>query len=80
MQGKDSEFFTPILSQVSNPVTEKAEDMFLTVVDKHAPIVTRRVRGKSLPWLTPEIKNLMREREYQHKKAIKTNNEVHWSR
>ena len=48
------------------------KDMFLTVVDKHAPIVTRR--------LTPEIKNLMREREYHHKKAIKTNNEVHCSR
>ena len=46
----------------------------------HVCHVTRRVRGKSLPWLTPEIKNLMREREYHHKKAIKTDNEVQWSR
>ena len=32
------------------------KDLFLTAADKHAPIVTRRVRGRSVPWLTPEIK------------------------
>ena len=55
------------------------KDHLLTVADKHAPVVTRRVRGKTLPWLTPEIKNLMQEREHFHKKAIKTNKEIHWS-
>ena len=40
-----------------------ATPLFLTVADKHAPIVARRVRGKSLQWLTAEIKNLMKERE-----------------
>ena len=38
-----------------------------------------KLRGKSLPWLTPKIKTLMQEREYYHKKASKTNNKVHWS-
>ena len=49
-----------------------------TVADKHAPIITRRVRAKTIPWLTPEIKSLMHDSEYSHKKALKTNNEAHW--
>ena len=31
------------------------KDLFLAAADKRAPIVTRRVRGRSVPWLTPEI-------------------------
>lgn len=41
--------------------------MFLTVADKHAPVITRRVRERSVAWLTPEIKKLMHEQEYHHK-------------
>ena len=37
------------------------------------------VRGISLPWITREVKDLMKERDYYQKKAIKTNQEVHWS-
>ena len=51
----------------------------LTAADKHAPIVTRRVRGRSVPWLTPEIKDLKHKHDYEHKKAISTNSELHWS-
>ena len=52
----------------------------MTVADKHAPVATRRVRGFSVPWLTSSIKELMTERDYHHKKAIKTNQELHWSK
>ena len=45
----------------------------------NAPVVNRRVRGRSLPWITPTIKDLMKKRDYHHKKAIKTNKELHWS-
>ena len=55
------------------------KDLFLTAADKHAPIVTRRVRGRSVPWLTPEIKDLMHKRDHEHKKVISTNSELHWS-
>ena len=40
---------------------------------------TRRVRGYSVPWLTRDLKNLMIKRDNEHKKAIQTNNELHWS-
>ena len=54
-------------------------DLFMTVADTHAPVETRRVRGRSLPWITPCIKELMKQRDYHHKKAISTNKELHWS-
>ena len=55
------------------------KDLFLTAADKHAPIVTRRVRGYSVPWLTSDLKQLIHERDYHHKKALSTNKELHWS-
>ena len=34
-----------------------------------------------MPWLIPEIKGLMHkgDYDYEHKKAISTNGELHWS-
>ena len=55
------------------------KDLFLTAADKHAPIVTRRVRGYSVPWLTSDLKKVMQKRDCHHKKALITNKELHWS-
>ena len=68
------------MESTSNEACIVFKDLFLTVADKHAPVATRRVRGFSVPWLTPSIKELMTERDYHHKKAIKTNQELHWSK
>ena len=51
----------------------------MSVADSNAPVLTRRVRGRSLPWITPTIKDLMKRRDYYHKKAIHTNNEIQWN-
>jgi exonuclease III len=85
----DSELFKTDLSYVPwdilemEPNPEEAwnsfKDLFKTVADSHAPVSTRRVRGRSLPWITREVKNLMKERDYYHKKAMKTNQEIYWS-
>lgn len=45
----------------------------------YAPVLKWRVRGKSLPWITHDIKDLMRQRDYHHRKAINKNEECHWS-
>lgn len=31
------------------------KDMFMSVVDKHAPMKTRKVRSNAIPWLTKEV-------------------------
>ena len=55
------------------------KDMFMTVADNHAPVIKQRVRDKLLPWITAHIKDLMKQRDYCKKMAIKTNEECHWS-
>ena len=52
---------------------------FVSVADRHAPIIQRRVRGiDNCPWLNKEIKSVMRQRDYFHSKARKTNNSEDW--
>ena len=55
------------------------KQLFTEVADSHAPKIHVRVRGQRVPWLTREVKQLMKERDYFHKLALKTNNESHWS-
>ena len=48
----------------------------MTLADCNAPVVNRRVRGRSFRWITPAIKDLMKKCDYQNKKAIKTKKEI----
>ena len=85
----DPEIFRADLSRVpwhvieleSNPEDAwiSFKELFMSVADSNAPVLTRRVRGRSLPWITPTIKGLMKRRDYHHKKAIHTNNELDWN-
>lgn len=40
--------------------------------DKYAPLITKRVKSKPAPWLTPEIKTLMNDRDKLLRKYRKT--------
>ena len=60
------------LEQIPNEAWLSFKDLFLTAADKDAGIVTRHVCGRSVPWLLPEIKDLMHKRDYEYKKAIST--------
>ena len=46
--------------------------------NKHAPPTTLRVKGRQLPYLTYEIKQLCRQRDYIKKRAIKTGSIYLW--
>ena len=53
---------------------------FLGICNRHAPLISTRVRNKHSPWITNDIVKLMYKRDYAHKKAIRaTNNEVLWN-
>ena len=39
-----------------------------------------RIRGNSLPWITPNIKNLMKARDFHKKKAVEFNSQLHWAK
>ena len=53
--------------------------LFLSVVDKHAPIRMKRVRSSERPWVTPQLKKYMYERDKLKKKATITNDPFDWT-
>ena len=56
------------------------ETTFVLVADRHTPVIQRRVRGRdNCPWLNKEIKSVMRQRDYFHSKAKKTNLSEDWA-
>ena len=53
-------------------------DSFNEVSNRHAPLVTRRLKSKSCPWITTDIVKLIHERDYAHKSFRKTHNQSYW--
>ena len=51
---------------------------FNAILDHHAPVRNMRVRQSSVPWLTFEIKKMMKERDYHKNHAIKYGSHNHW--
>ena len=52
--------------------------LFTEACDKHAPLKTTTVRGDPCPWMSNYVKDMMRQRDYLHCKAIKTKSESDW--
>ena len=46
-------------------------NLFLTTLDMHAPFSEIRIRGNNLPYITAEMRQLIRTRDYLKKKANK---------
>ena len=45
---------------------------FLDVLNKHALVSNIKVKGDNLPYITVEVRQLARQRDYLRKKANKT--------
>lgn len=56
------------------------KNAFVNIVDKHAPRIRLKIRNKPSPWITPEIKSKMHERDFLKKKASQTNLAQDWSK
>ena len=52
--------------------------LFSEVAESHAPIRTTQVRGFSIPWLNPNISDLMSKRDCHLKKAKGNKCSIHW--
>ena len=50
----------------------------IQIINTHAPLSQKTVRGKSCPWLNNVIKSKMKERDYQLRKARRTNDAIDW--
>ena len=55
---------------------EFVQNFIKNIVDKHAPVKEKLVRGKDCQWMTKEIKQEVKNRDYCLKKAQRTNTEM----
>ena len=53
--------------------------ILLNVFSHHAPIISKRVKGRHCPWLTPEVKTQMNRKDQLLRKARASNNKNVWS-
>ncbi|PFX25317.1 Retrovirus-related Pol polyprotein [Stylophora pistillata] len=85
----DENIFLADLNSVPWHVIENEEDiddavfiwnqLFSEIADLHAPVKRRRIRGVPLPWLNDKINEVMKDRDFHHRKAVKTNSVYHWA-
>ena len=55
------------------------KNIFSTVIDRHAPLRSKRVRSSKSPWITSHLKQRMHERNILKKKAIRSNDPNDWT-
>ena len=53
--------------------------LFQYVLNNHAPIKQIKIHSRPNPFVSTEIKGLMNTRDMWHKRAIKTNDRLHWN-
>ena len=62
-----------------NEMWEFWKNQFLTCIDKHAPIRSKRIGNKKSPWITHELIRKMRKRDFLKKKAERTKDQYCWN-
>ena len=70
-----------LIEQEHNPDTawDIWQHMFLDIANSHAPLKKKRVKGISSPWITPELKRLMFQRDKLKKLASRFPTDCNWT-
>ena len=61
-----------LVSNDANKIWLMWKNLFLSALDKHAPTTSMRLRDCKAPYITSELKSLIRQRDYLKAKANKT--------
>ena len=64
------------LSISVNEAWASLRDTLQRCIDKHAPLISKRVKGRLCPWLTPDVKKEMNLRDGLLRKAHRTSQEI----
>ena len=62
-----------------NDQVDVLNKLFLDTLSEHAPVKRIKIKSRPNPFITPEIKQLMKTRDSWQKKARKTNDKLHWN-
>ena len=66
-------------SSCVNAAWSTLKNILQQCIDKHAPLIEKKVKGRLCPWLTQEVKREMNLRDGLLRKARRTNCEHDWS-
>ena len=69
------------IGDVSSDVNELWQmwlDFFLAILNKHSPTVTLKIRGKTVPYVTSEIRKMIRQRNFLQAKANNNGSKYLW--
>ena len=69
---KNTDFSTVYMEENPNNSWKNLKNILLKTFNKHAPIISKRVKGKKSPWLTTSIKKEMNSRDLLHRKFRKS--------
>ena len=61
-----------------NDMRREWKEMFLSCVDNHAPLKSKRVRRMQCPWITGELRCKTRRRDFLKKKAVFSSDSAAW--
>ena len=53
--------------------------LFSEILNEHAPVKRIKIKSRPNSFVTPEIRQLMKTRDKWHKRAITTNDRLHWN-
>ena len=71
---QDGVYNTNSLNQSLNVMKSIQKD----TIDRHAPFVTKHVKGNKSPWMAKEIKRHMNKRDPLYRKARKPKKQLDW--
>ena len=69
---KNTDFSTVYMEENPNNSWKNLKNILLKTFNKHAPIISKRVKGKKSPWLTTSIKKEINSRDLLHRKFWKS--------
>ena len=61
-----------------NEMWNSWKHLVMSVIDKHAPLKTKRIRNNRSPWITYELLREIYKRDFLKKKATSTNDPLIW--
>ena len=68
----------PYQNENPNEMWNSWKHLLMSVIDKHAPLKTKRIRNNRSPWITNELVGEIHKRDFLKKKATSTNNPLIW--
>ena len=76
---RSSDFGSVFTSSCVNDVCSRCKCILKQSIDTHAPLITKKIKGRLCPWLSSEVESEMNLRDQLLRNARRTNCEIDWS-